>query len=195
MLELVELAKIYPHETLPIIEHALESNNPNVQWLAVLELIELAKSYPDEVSPIIGNLVTDDDASTIEDTRLLVEMGKNSYQEIMPYIQQGLTSNNNNLRWATLNELFMLAQNDVSLISGELKRLLNNDEIASYFTNSRILIELGKNEPQQIFSLLKIALSSNNNVALQRAVFREIIELVKLGAIDLSQIESMIKSI
>lgn len=63
-----------------------------------------------------------------------------------------------------------------------LEDFLHRKQIKKETQETRILIELGKLDPQQVVFILKKALSEGK-MALQRAAFRELIELAKQGGI------------
>lgn len=190
ILELVDLATAYPDKVIPLIEKSLEVQNPHVQWLASLELLELSKQYPNEVLPLLENAIQTSEilkTPAISETRILVELAKNGADHVLPLLQLGLQSPDANLRWAAMLELIELGKNKNTGAQAILKEFVQEQTLFSSHQEIRVLTELGKQDPQQVFMLLKTAIVEGKS-ALQLAAFRELIELAKHNQLELENL-------
>lgn len=187
MLELIDLAHRYPDHVVPLIEEALCNENPHIQWLATLELLELSKKFPEQMAPLLENVFSgQNDAGTIAtDSRVLVEVGKKKVLDVVPVLQQALHSDNRELKWAALLELMALGKMEHDMTMEFLEQFLVDQNDTT--NNTRVLVELGKQNPQQIIFVLKKAIAENKG-SLQHAAFRELLELIKLGIITSSSL-------
>ena len=149
---LLALTELIPHhaaEILPLFEEALQCHNPDLQWMVILELVKLTQTHPTEVIPILRRVLAEGEQSA-HDTRVLIELGKEDMQLVLPCFEDALQLDNPELHSATILELFELLQIHLQKLAPLLKKALRDKNIVSH-------IEPHKQQLQQIINLLEKA--------------------------------------
>lgn len=168
LLGLTELVPEHPEEILPLFEEALRCHNPDLQWMIILELVKLTQTHPNEVIPILRRVLQEGEKD-IKETRVLIEMGKEDFQQVLPCFEEALQLDNQKLHAAAILELFELLRIHLQKLAPLLKKALRDRTLIAN-------IEPHKSQLQQIINLLEKALL-NCHPDLQWTTLQRFLEL------------------
>lgn len=205
---LVNIDPNSPDISFALLKSAINSQDSELEWKAMLEIINHAQEYPDKVIPILEQAIENENphvqwlaslellelaknhpeflSTTLPETtlsnaapRVLVEYGKENLNHVLPLLEYAMQSDDYRLQCAATLELAALGQIAPEKIVQTFEQFFNQTQSDQKFEKTRVLVELGCTDTKNVIQLLKLAISSEKT-ALKYAALKELTELIKL---------------